>query len=439
MAVQRKMRSALLGLSLFLIGSTGCRPRAESVPTETGTNVFPARPAIHLVTRVLTPLAHLTTLDDGSVVLDAGLFVYALDPKAPPRRIGDTAAYAPLLQRDESSSLPPDPLALPRAIVGTSSKLEVAVRTPHPGVFGWNGTWTFAPRDAQSLDAIQRAASRPAPMPDLLTERDSCVLVPAADTNATWVSCRRAGTPGRELFVRRYSAWKPVSLAGEGDHDGPTAVARDGSIWLASYKAQTDAQIVRLWDGRLDQVSVPDQAGPRHASYRGTSRPQEVTNLEPVAARRVREMAVARDGTMWILANGPSGDALYRAGGERPASVGVIGSVLDQRAEVEATQPRKRWVGHCDTVFVPIVRGRGDVFPIENLRDPGRREVLARANAVVVGWLGNERVAGPLFTSADDDSRERMIEHFVATLSENPAAAPEPTCTLPVLERTFDL
>lgn len=421
-----RVREAIVGFALL---SAACRPRQDTA-SATPTASSAARPTVHLVARLLSPSARLATLDDGTVVLDANVFVYTLGTQGPPRLVGDAAGYAPLLQRDEAAPRWADhELFSARSISGTAKRLELTMRGP-VGLFVWEDRWTFAPT------APVRQA-KDAPMPDMLGERDTCVLLPSADVEDTWVSCRRAGAMTREIFVRRRDGWKPVSLAGEGEHEEPAAVDRDGAVWLAAH--ENDTEIVRLRDGRLDRIVVPDRVGPRRASYRGAGRPVDVTNPEPEAARHIRAMAPARDGTMWILTNGPTGGALYRAGGERPASVMVIGSMIDQRAEIEATQPRKKWVGHCDTVFVPLVRGRGDTFPLEKLREPRLRQVLASARAVVVGRLGDERVAGPLFTDADDDARERRIEELVATTGQNPSALPEPTCTLPVLERTFDL
>lgn len=275
------------------------------------------------------------------------------------------------------------------------------------------------------------------PIPDATPSWD-CELASSADGKA-YADCMTNGrydnSSERRLYVLDERTWARV-LVPTRDVAAPLAVAKDGSVWMG--RAEPARLAVRSPAGRITHVALPQAPDSLvRATYEGTHtesrlpRPErdEVAELSAVA-----DLAPAKDGGMIVLAREISVDGAMvvyrvRAQGDAPMPT-VIGSEIDQLVEIRNREQPKRWVGHCNAVFVHLPRGR----------DAGELSLgPITYGTLVEGKLHDKTVTGVVFADVarTGEDFERVVSGFVERNTTNPAAPPEVTCTLPMLDRVM--
>lgn len=477
MARGAKLAAVLLGA---VIGSGGCsrcdRGRASDV---------------QIVARSLTDTAALAVLEDGTVVLDTGVYVYRVPDAGAIELVGERSSYAPFLPADDGTPLV---RARARSFFGTKDApmmleygeafaltnrvwTKTQVKPPATPSVGQRmrgrrseSSTAILPADVQLEPKMVRTSYRRypsgllvgigtpfvtgagSPMPTGLVVKPGAraeTLVPFPDATTSWkcelvssadekayadcTTAGRAASSERRLYVLDDRTWARVLLPSR-DLDAPIAVTKDGAVWMG---LGDPARLAVRANGRISYVTLPK---PPQTLARASYVARKSDNLLPYPQKNevselstVADLAAARDGSLVVVAreeNIDGGMIVLRVGtrGAPPVAFQqVVGTEIDQLVDIRNGDEPKRWVGHCQAVFVQLPRGR----------DAGELALHPITHGTwVEGRLHDKTMTGIVFTDgkASGEDFERVISAFVERSTTNPASPPEVTCTLPVLD-----
>lgn len=464
-------RTVLIGLLVFACGG-GCSSGNRG-----------GGPDVHVIARSLSDTTTLATLEDGTVVIDTGVFVHRVEGEGAPALVGDRRAYeafapaddgtpavrsrarsffgtkdAPMMSEGtEAYAFADGKWNKTKARVGATLAMPYRVRerrrdtstaVPPAGVRAQprmfrstyrrypDGTFVGLGRERASASIPVGLVIRPrsheetvVPLPDA-DERWSCEQAPSADGKA-YVDCRAhdALSEERRLYVLDERTWARVTIPSR-DLEAPLAVAKDGSIWMGL--ADPARLVGRSPGGHVTTTilpKAPESLG--RASYRakplGLNLPRpQMQNVDDLD--RIVDLAPTTGGAIIVLAREEGIDGalvVLRAGGSAVDRPEVLGSEIDQLVAMRNAEEPKRWIGHCRAVFVPLAESAGS---------PAQRDV--GDGWFVRGHLRDRKVSGVIFTddSYDEARFERDVTYFVDTHTTNPASPPDVTCTLPILD-----
>lgn len=392
----------------------GASMRAEGGP-RAAAYAGPVEP--HVVGRILTPQTVLVPLTDGTVVLEAGLFRYALAADGTASRIGDLASYA--------AKMPPMDIHL----VGYDVE-RIAAGEPVPG----HGTICG---ERPRIERCRSAGRSRTTSTFRRTSRATTCDAPSTG-RLSWLGLHTGN-------VMRIGAAGTVET-----FDMPSA---DDALARASYTSEeTYAHPVIAGKSPSDDDSLD---GLRRWVQVGMN-----VGAPPRPITQIRQIVPRGDSEAWVLVS-EGYDTHVLVHMSRPAMAPaaaplLVGSETDQRNELRNVKEPVTWVAHCPQLFVTLARQRADgSFPADTVwsrekaigeilrKIAGRSGALAPVSMIVEGRLAGRRVAGVLALrpepSASEDLVEKAASAVATELSSMTGAMPHITCTAPMLERAAPL
>jgi hypothetical protein len=374
----------------------------------------------HVVARMLSSRTALVPLADGKVVLEAGLFRYALNADGTAKRIGELSDYATKMPADDSQlgGYDVEPIAPAEPVAGAPPWHDL--RGPLDGrrrLEGWARSDDIdVPPDVQGED-LRRAADGTTVLLTRDSKSETYVTFVAAPNSrqATRVPIDGLDPVRRDVVCEQVPSWARPHLICRSWRDGVTSVHRlAGERWEVVPIAEENAQRLRvgavgpdgaLWlglpagrvlriaaNGAAETFDMPKadpalarpsyssmetyvrltggaKTKPEHALFgeEGLHRWQRIGITVGTAGEAfsyIRQIVPRADGEAWVLTSeSRGGHVLVHM--SRPAMAPLadalaVGTDADQRNEVRNLKEPVTWVAHCPQLFVTLAKQRAD-------------------------------------------------------------------------------
>ena len=467
--------------------SDGVDGSAEAAASRTRAATYAGPFEPHVVARLLSSRTALVPLADGTVVLTAGLFRYALDAGGTARRIGELSVYAAKMPAEDAQlgGYDVDPVAADEAVPGARAWHDL--RGPFDGrtrPAGWarsddvevpadvegedlrraaDGTTVLLARDSKSETYVtfvappnsRHVTRRPIDGLDPARRSVTCEHVPSWERPHLLCRSWRDGiTSVHRLAGER---WELVPIPSEGEdltHLRVGAVGPDGALWLglrggrlfrlaANGAAETfempraDAALARASYVATETFLLPASTAKTNPAalpfgdpgLRRWVRIGIAAGTAPEASSSIQQIVPRADGEAWVLTTESRG-AHVLVHMSRPAIAPlseplVVGTDADQRNELRNLKEPVTWVAHCPQLFVTLARERADgSFGAEGVWS--REPQIA---AVVKKVIGKPRPEAPRSMIVEGLLGGRRVAGVLVW-------RPEPTATEDLLEKT---
>ena len=375
----------------------------------------------HVVARTLTWRTALVPLDDGRVVMTAGLYRYDLTADGTPKLIGPPSAYAAKMPSGDVQlggydveAVTPDetvPGARPwhdlrGPLTGRTKPDDFAVPEVDNLPSGIAGDDMRRAADGTLVFLVNQATSDTGYTFVAAPNSRRVIAVPIDGLDDTADGARDARRRG--VTCEQVPSWGLPHLFCRSWHDGITSVVRlagrhweivpvtpqiaahlrigavgpDDTLWLG---LRTGAVLRRAANGATETIEMPrastSLARPSYTSSPAgyTRRAGEsdglrlwervgITAASDVSAAdvapQIRQIVPRPDGEAWVLTTESHGTHVLvhvsRPAIAPPEDPLLVGTEADQRNELRNLTDPVTWVGHCPQLFVTLAKERAD-------------------------------------------------------------------------------